>query len=471
MPSQIFRSRNKTAERNQVPLNVIIDDGFTRRSLSVSIERGSSLRDIASVLPLDVQLRQHAEFGSWVTSINNLNEQNGFGWQFYIHDGAKSGLPYVRSSEGPAFLGLDNLRIDKPTNLEWKYEYYVDDITVPEHLRIRGGCSGKAIKLGAGALFSEFSVLSSEEINNAKEIEVNPHCTFIQSQAAREVMYNGDSSTENFSYSSSETGSGTLAVCCQYAPFATYDNLREDAEERPAEVLGVLGPLPSPNASVAIDEQARTISRISELTDKHLPIQTSLYLKTEKKHPISLEKNISKLKLIGGLSKYLALLAQTMTYRKIKQRVMSALDKSIKNILKVKDTVRDKVKNRVKEITTQMTASIQMKTKTIKEKISSKVVKMYQKIADITDELKAKKVMTNAIAAVKNASNAVARRTENTLKELFVFFHLVTKGDRSTSTEPCGQSKSYYPGRSPAIKLAGIVLLLAGVFSLAMILR
>jgi hypothetical protein len=133
--------------------------------------------------------------------------------------------------------------------------------------------------------------------------------------------------------------------------------------------------------------------------------------------------------------------------------------------------VRAKVKDKVRGITTQISASIQMRSKIAKEKISLKVVKIYQKIADVTDELKAKKAMADVIAAVKNASNVVARRANNAVKELFVFFHLVPRGDMAAGTKPCEQSRSYYLRASPAVKIAGIVLLLASVFSLAMILR
>jgi len=156
-----------------VKLNVIVDDGFTKRSVSVSVKEGSTLKEAMSLLPFELQFKQHSQFGAWITAIDKVYEKDGFGWQFYIYDGINFGLPYTTTLDGPAFLGLDNIRIFKPFNLEWRYEFYTEDINVPESIKTRCAKCAKGItRITKDMIFDEIYLLSPEDIEqktNANE--------------------------------------------------------------------------------------------------------------------------------------------------------------------------------------------------------------------------------------------------------------------------------------------------------------
>jgi len=359
MPSQIFKSRDKTFNGRRVPLNVIIDDGFTRRSVSLSIKSGSSLRDITSALPLDVQFKQHEELGSWVTAINNLNERNGFGWQFYVHDGSKLGLPYVHSTDGPAFLGLDNIRIDRPTNLEWRYEYYVDDITVPEHLktaenytqipeslRARAGCSGRGIKLGEGVVVSEFNVLSSEEINNEKEkVTVNSNSYIFEQMKLQQKASPIACETTNLLYGCSSNSGTSYNVCYQYLPFTL--NMNDLGSKQDKSLVPMI--IKSTTLNAVVNASNTLNNRINEnhlmkLTDSPLQSnQTRIITERDEEcvqSTIIREDRIS-LKL-ASLSPLISSIKEK--YAAIKKRITYSLNEMLPHLLSVQLFVDNRIK-------------------------------------------------------------------------------------------------------------------------------
>lgn len=158
-----------------VRLNVMIEDKARPKVFSVDVRAGTNLLEAMAALPVSVRLAMHEKFGKWVTEIDGLKERKGWGWQFYITEG----LPYVATEKGVAFLGLENIRVDRPLEVKWKYENYTEDLKVDDVLgsspaagdgTIAWSVGGRALKCKGGVLlpnnketFSQYNVFIGEQ--------------------------------------------------------------------------------------------------------------------------------------------------------------------------------------------------------------------------------------------------------------------------------------------------------------------
>lgn len=129
---------NDGKRREFVLLDVAVESSINKKSFSLFVPKGASLLEATQLLP-NLKIKEHA-LGKWVTALEEIEERNDFGWQFYI----KGGLPYVKTNNGPAFLSIENIKIDHPISVVWKYENYTQDIVFSRG----GGCSGKGIDIG-----------------------------------------------------------------------------------------------------------------------------------------------------------------------------------------------------------------------------------------------------------------------------------------------------------------------------------
>jgi hypothetical protein len=154
--------------KNKVKLDFIIPIGERKERFSLYVPKDSTLLEAIKTLPIDIQLEFHKQFGTWIKGMGELGEtKEGYGWQFYIQQGAKEGLPvFITKSSEAKFPGLDNLIIDKSATIEFKYENYTTDITVP-------GCSGAFIQIGEKFLVSECDLFSADSQERTPELKLN----------------------------------------------------------------------------------------------------------------------------------------------------------------------------------------------------------------------------------------------------------------------------------------------------------